>query len=163
VFVSAFDDAAVHAFELAALDYLVKPVSRQRLDEAVERVHRAAGAAPAGAEGLDADVLPVDMLRGGGTRLLARTSILYVQAHGDYVRVASDEGRFLLRARMGELEARWSQQGFARVHRGYLVNLRRAVEVRPQLNGTAVLVMADGAEVPIARRQVGELRRRLAV
>ena len=50
-----------------------------------------------------------------------------------------------------------------RVHRGYVVNLRRAVEVRPRLNGTAVLVMADGAEVPIARRQVGELRRRLGV
>jgi DNA-binding LytR/AlgR family response regulator len=164
VFVSAFDDAAVDAFELAALDYIVKPVSQRRLDEAIDRVRRAAGAAaPGDAEGLDADVLPVDNLRGGGTRLLARNSILYLQAHGDYVRVASDEGRYLLRARMGELEARWSSQGFARVHRGYLVNLRRAVEVRPQLNGTAVLVMADGAEVPIARRQVAELRRRLAV
>ena len=73
VFVSAFDDAAVDAFELAALDYLVKPVSRQRLDEAIERVRRATGAAPAGADGLDADVLPVDTLRGGGTRLLARS------------------------------------------------------------------------------------------
>jgi two-component system, LytTR family, response regulator LytT len=163
VFVSAFDDAAVDAFELEALDYLVKPVSSRRLDEAIDRVRRAARAAPLPAEGLDDDVLPVDMLRGGGTRLLARSSILYLQAHGDYVRVASDEGRFLLRARMAELEARWSGLGFARVHRGYLVNLRRAVEVRPQLNGTAVLVMADGAEVPIARRQVGELRRRLAV
>jgi len=164
VFVSAFDDAAVDAFELAALDYLVKPVSRRRLDDAIDRVRRARGAAsPAGTEGLDADVLPVDTLRGGGTRLLARSSILYLQAHGDYVRVASDEGRYLLRARMADLEARWSRHGFVRVHRGYLVNLRRAVEVRPQLNGTAVLVMADGTEVPIARRQVGELRRRLAV
>ncbi len=164
VFVSAFDDAAVDAFELAALDYLVKPVSRQRLDEAIDRVRRVRGVASAAPEeGLDADVLPVDTLRGGGTRLLARSSILYLQAHGDYVRVASDDGRFLLRARMADLEARWSRHGFARVHRGYLVNLRRAVEVRPQLNGTAVLVMADGAEFPIARRQVGELRRRLAV
>jgi DNA-binding LytR/AlgR family response regulator len=161
VFVSAFDDAAVDAFELAALDYIVKPVSRRRLDEAIDRVRRAAGATAA--DDADADVLPVDMLRGGGTRLLARESILYLQAHGDYVRVASDEGRYLLRARMAELEARWSGHGFARVHRGYLVNLRRAVEVRPQLNGTAVLVMSDGAEVPIARRQVAELRRRLAV
>jgi DNA-binding LytR/AlgR family response regulator len=163
VFVTAFDDAAVDAFELEALDYLVKPVSRQRLDEAIARVRRAAGAVPAGSEGVEGDVLPVDTLRGGGTRLLARSSILYLQAHGDYVRVASDEGRYLLRARMAELEARWSSQGFVRVHRGYLVNLRRAVELRPQLNGTAMLVMADGAEVPIARRQVGELRRRLAV
>jgi two-component system, LytTR family, response regulator LytT len=163
VFVSAFDDAAVDAFELAALDYIVKPVSRRRLDEAIDRVRRAAGAGGAAGESDEADLLPVDMLRGGGTRLLERSSILYLQAHGDYVRVASDEGRYLLRARMAELEARWSGHGFARVHRGYLVNLRRAVEVRPQLNGTAVLVMADGTEVPIARRQVAELRRRLAV
>jgi DNA-binding LytR/AlgR family response regulator len=163
VFVSAFDDAAVDAFELEALDYLVKPVSRKRLDEAIDRVRRAATTAPAGAGEPDADVLPVDALRGGGTRLLARSSILYLQAHGDYVRVASDDGRYLLRARISELEARWSDHGFARVHRGYLVNLRRAVEVRPRLNGTAVLVMADGAEVPIARRQVSGLRRRLAV
>lgn len=73
VFVSAFDDAAVDAFELAALDYLVKPVSRQRLDEAIDRVRRAQGVAAATEEGLDADVLPVDTLRGGGTRLLARS------------------------------------------------------------------------------------------
>ena len=79
------------------------------------------------------------------------------------MRVASDEGRFLLRARLGDLEERWAGHGFLRVHRGFVVNLRRAVEVRPRLNGTAVLVMSDGTEVPIARRQVGELRRKLRV
>ncbi len=162
VFVSAHDDFAVAAFELAALDYLVKPVSRQRLDEAVERVHAGRGSRRV-RRLLDDDVLPVDALRGGGTRLLPRSSILFLQAHGDYVRVSADEGRFLLRARLGELEERWAAHGFLRVHRGFVVNLRRAVEVRPRLNGTAVLVMADGAEVPIARRQVGELRRKLSV
>ncbi|HET9738316.1 MAG TPA: LytTR family DNA-binding domain-containing protein [Solirubrobacteraceae bacterium] len=161
VFVSAFDDAAVDAFELAAVDYLVKPVSRTRLDEAIERAARR-GASPEPAAPED-EMLAVDALRGGGTRLLARSTILYLQAHGDYVRVASTEGRFLVRARLTELEERWQGHGFARVHRGFVVNLRRAVEVRPRLNGTAVLVMADGAEVPIARRQVGELRRKLGV
>ena len=159
VFVSAFDDAAVSAFELAALDYLVKPVSRRRLDEAIDRVVRHA----ARPEVAEEETVAVDALRGGGTRLLPRSSILYLQAHGDYVRVASDDGRFLLRARLTELEERWTAHGFVRVHRGFVVNLRRAVEVRPRLNGTAVLVMADGAEVPIARRQVGELRRKLGV
>jgi DNA-binding LytR/AlgR family response regulator len=161
VFVSAFDDAAVDAFEVAAVDYLVKPVSRRRLDEAIERAaRRAAPQEPAA----DADeTLAVDALRGGGTRLLQRSSVLYLQAHGDYVRVASTEGRYLMRARLSELEERWAGHGFVRVHRGFVVNLRRAVEVRPRLNGTAVLVMADGAEVPIARRQVGELRRKLGV
>jgi DNA-binding LytR/AlgR family response regulator len=73
----------------------------------------------------------------------------------------SDEGRFLLRDALADVEERWTPFGFARVHRGYLANVRRATEVRPQLNGTAVLVLEDGSEVPIARRQVGELRRRL--
>jgi DNA-binding LytR/AlgR family response regulator len=159
VFVSAFDDAAVSAFELAALDYLVKPVSRRRLDEAIERIVRHVSTAAADGD----ETLAVDALRGGATRLVARSSILYLQAHGDYVRVASADGRFLVRARLSELEQRWAPHGFVRVHRGFVVNLRRAVEVRPRLNGTAVLVMADGAEVPIARRQVGELRRKLGV
>jgi two-component system, LytTR family, response regulator LytT len=159
VFVSAFDDAAVSAFELAALDYLVKPVSRRRLDEAIERIARHVSQAAADED----ETLAVDALRGGATRLVARSSVLYLQAHGDYVRVASADGRFLVRARLSELEERWAPHGFVRVHRGFVVNLRRAVEVRPRLNGTAVLVMADGAEVPIARRQVGELRRKLGV
>jgi two-component system, LytTR family, response regulator LytT len=161
VFVSAHDDFAVDAFELAAVDYLVKPVSRRRLDEAVARAARAAGT-PAPADPGE-EMVAVDALRGGGTRLLPRSSVLYLQAHGDYVRVASTEGRFLVRARLSELEERWQGAGFTRVHRGFVVNLRRAVEVRPRLNGTAVLVMADGTEVPIARRQVGELRRKLGV
>jgi DNA-binding LytR/AlgR family response regulator len=161
VFVSAFDDAAVGAFEVAAVDYLVKPVSRRRLDEAIERAARRA--APDEPVTDDHETLAVDALRGGGTRLLPRSSVLYLQAHGDYVRVASSEGRFLVRARLSDLEERWAGHGFVRVHRGFVVNLRRAVEVRPRLNGTAVLVMTDGAEVPIARRQVGELRRKLAV
>ena len=160
VFVSAFDDAAVDAFELDALDYLVKPVSRTRLDEAIERVARRSAIPEPPPED---ETVAVDALRGGGTRLLPRSSIVYLQAHGDYVRVASTEGRFLVRARLSELEERWESHGFVRVHRGFVVNLRRAVEVRPRLNGTAVLVMADGAEVPIARRQVGELRRKLSV
>jgi DNA-binding LytR/AlgR family response regulator len=168
VFVTAYESAAVEAFELRAVDYLMKPVSRARLDEALERVLAArgeplaaaeAGAAPDVAE--DGDVVPVDNLRGGGTRLVPRSEILYLQAHGDYVRVVTAEGRYLLRGRLSDIERRWQTFGFVRVHRGFVVNLRRAVEVRPKLNGTATVVFPNGAEVPIARRQVGELRRRL--
>jgi DNA-binding LytR/AlgR family response regulator len=155
VFVSAYETAAVDAFELGAVDYLVKPVSRRRLEEALARV--AATRAPAPAPG---DTVPVPTPR-GGTRLLPRASILCVQAYGDYVRIHSDEGRFLLREALADVEERWAPLGFARVHRGYLANLRRATEVRPRENGTAVLVLDDGFEVPIARRQVSELRRRL--
>ena len=98
---------------------------------------------------------------GGGTKLLQRADILYLQAHGDYVRVVTADGRYLVRGTLNEIERRWAPHGFHRVHRRFLVNLRRAAEVRPQLNGTAMLILADGAELPIARREVAELRRRL--
>ncbi len=169
VFVSAYENAAVEAFELHVLDYLMKPVGRRRLDDALARVAEAntaedpAGAEPAAATGRP-DVVPVATLRGGRTRLVARSSILYLEAHGDFVRVfAEDSGRFLLRRSLSEIAARWVDHGFVRVHRRYVVNLRRAVEVEPQLNGTAVLVLADGSRVPVARRSVAEMKRELAL
>ena len=153
IFVSAYESAAVEAFELRALDYLLKPVSRARVAEALARVSsRPADDAP--------DTLAVDV-PGGGTRLVRRDDVLYLQAHGDYVRVVARGGRFLVRGTLGEIERRWAPHGFHRVHRRFLVNLRSAAEVRPQANGTALLILADGAELPIARREVAELRRRL--
>jgi DNA-binding LytR/AlgR family response regulator len=154
IFVSAYESAAVEAFELRALDYLLKPVSRARVAEALARI----AAPPPAPE--EPDTLAVDVA-GGGTRLVRREDVLYLQSHGDYVRVVTPDGRFLMRGTLGEIERRWEPHGFHRVHRRFLVNLRRAVEVRPQLNGTALLYLADGAELPIARREVAELRRRL--
>ena len=157
VFVSAYETGAVGAFELKALDYLMKPVSRRRLSEALDRVREArAAAAPPRSD----DVVPLPTLR-GGTRLVPRESILFLQADGDYVRVICDEERFLMRGRVSDLARRWRPHGFVQVHRGYVANLRRAVEVRPQLNGTATLAFPDGREIPVARRKVSELRREL--
>lgn len=152
VFVSAYESAAVEAFELRALDYLMKPVSTARVAEALGRI--------ATIPEDTTQTLAVDA-PGGGTRLLQRADILYLQAHGDYVRVVTADGRHLVRGTLNEIERRWAPHGFHRVHRRYLVNLARVTETRPQLNGTAALILADGAELPIARREVAELRRRL--
>ena len=171
VFVTGHPDAAVEAFEIQALDFLVKPVSRERLEAALDRVEAqarppappAAGdgaAAAAGAPG-GPDVVAVDNPKGGGKRLVRLETISIAQANGDYARIVCDDGRFLLRTPLSQLERDWSPSGFARVHRAYLVNLTHAVELRAQLNGTAVLIMRDGTEVPVARRNVAALRRRL--
>jgi DNA-binding LytR/AlgR family response regulator len=163
VFVSAYEEGAVGAFELQALDYLMKPVSRRRIDEALERILNASEQRPAAepiADGAD-EIIAVEHARGGATSLVPRSAILYVQAHGDYVRIVSAESRYLMRGRLSSIERRWQAHGFHRVHRGYVANLRRAVELRPTLNGTAMIVFSDGSEIPVARRQVAELRRRL--
>jgi two-component system, LytTR family, response regulator LytT len=169
VFVTGHPDAAVEAFEIQALDFLVKPVGRERLEAALNRVEaQARPAAPGPAEGPPPaaatggpDVVAVDNPKGGGKRLVRLETIAIAQANGDYARIVCDDGRFLLRTPLSQLEKEWAAAGFARVHRAYLVNLTHAVELRAQLNGTAVLVMRDGTEVPVARRNVAALRRRL--
>jgi DNA-binding LytR/AlgR family response regulator len=174
VFVTGHPDAAVEAFEIQALDFLVKPVGRERLEAALDRVEAqsrpnsapmttpdaVAPGTPAGTGG-GPDVVAVDNPKGGGKRLVRLETISIAQANGDYARIVCDDGRFLLRTPLSQLEKEWSPAGFARVHRAYLVNLTQAVELRAQLNGTAVLVMRDGTEVPVARRNVAALRRRL--
>jgi DNA-binding LytR/AlgR family response regulator len=173
VFVSAYDNAAVEAFELRALDYLLKPVSRRRLEEAVERVSTAielSAAEPSSgptvqpaASGSESDTIAVATLRSGATRLIARSAILYVQSHGDFVRIVTADGRYLLRATLGDIERRWEPFGFVRIHRQYVANLHRAVELRPLFGGTAELLFPEGQTIPIARRHAAELSRRLAV
>jgi DNA-binding LytR/AlgR family response regulator len=175
VFVSAYDSAAVDAFELHALDYLRKPVARARVEEAVERVAVAVESAHEGADErgtrhdgrnghrADEETIAVANMHGGTTRLLARSSILYVQSYGDFVRVVTADGRYLLRSTLAEIEERWDREGFFRVHRQYVANLRQAVELRPQLGGTAELAFPGDQVIPVARRHAGELGRRLSV
>jgi DNA-binding LytR/AlgR family response regulator len=173
VFVSAYDSAAVDAFELRALDYLRKPVSRRRIEEALGRVtgaldaaeHVAARDHPAEQRhpAAETEMVAVANARRGTTRLIPRNSILYAQSHGDFVRIVTEDGRYLLRSTLSDIERRWEQYGFVRVHRQYLANLHKAVELRPLLGGTAELAFAEGQTVPIARRHVAELGRRLGV
>src|SRR5215207_948853 len=170
VFVTGHPDAAVEAFEIQALDLLVKPGGRARLESALTRVEAqarpAAVEAPAAegagaATGAGPDVVAVDNPKGGGKRLVRLETISIAQANGDYARIVCDDGRFLLRTPLTQLEKDWTPLGFARVHRAWLVNLAHAVELRAQQNGTAVLVLRDGTEIPVARRNVAALRRRL--
>jgi DNA-binding LytR/AlgR family response regulator len=174
VFVSAYDNAAVDAFELHALDYLRKPVGRRRVEEAIERVAAAVEATvgerrPGGASSgpmppaEDHEMIAVANLHGGSTRLLARRQVLYVQSYGDFVRIVTTDGRYLLRSTLAEIERRWEPHGFVRVHRQYVANLRNAVELSPMLGGTAELTFADGQTIPVARRHTTELSRRLSL
>ncbi|MFZ0976007.1 MAG: LytTR family DNA-binding domain-containing protein [Solirubrobacteraceae bacterium] len=174
VFVSAHDTAAVDAFELRAVDYVRKPVSRRRLEEALERVAAAVEATETQPEGngrrvraaespAASEMIAVSGARTGSTRLINRGSILYVQSHGDFVRIVTEDGRYLLRTTLNEIEGRWEQFEFVRVHRQYVANLARAVELRPLFGGTAELALACGQSIPVARRHVADLSRRLGI
>lgn len=167
VFVTAHEDKAVAAFDVGAVDYLLKPIRQNRLDEAVRRVAaaapKAASAEPAQPEDRDWNVVPAEL--GGITHLVPRDSIGWVEAEGDYARLHSATGAHLVRIPLSTLETRWRDHGFQRIHRSYLVSLRQVTGLRTAEGAVLVRLRANGTspavELPVSRRQARELRDRL--
>jgi DNA-binding LytR/AlgR family response regulator len=164
VFVTAHDDKAVAAFDVGAIDYLLKPIRQDRLDEAVRRVGAARSAEPVVADDEpDSDVVPAEL--GGVTHLVPRDSIGWVEAEGDYARLHSASGSHLVRIPLSTLETRWRERGFQRIHRSYLVALRLVTGLRTSDGAVLVRLRANGSspavELPVSRRQARELRDRL--
>jgi DNA-binding LytR/AlgR family response regulator len=161
IFVTAFEQHAVEAFELQAVDYLLKPVRPERLSDAIRRLgappRRADGDDPDGEEDLDR----IAVETGGRTRMVERDSIRFVEASGDYVRLHTDDGAFLVRMPISALEDAWRDAGFVRVHRRYLIAIRHVTELRGRPGGGYDLVLA-GQELPVSRRHARELRDRLS-
>lgn len=155
VFVTAYDQHAVDAFELAATDYLMKPVRPERLHEALSRVLDGSEA-PAGPAEPD-ETIPVEL--GGVTRFVQRSSVRYVEAQGDYARLHTDTGTHLIRVPLSTLEERWGAAGFVRIHRSTLVSLPHVEEVRID-GGRCTVVLGDDTLV-VSRRHTRELRESL--
>ncbi|WP_077489149.1 LytR/AlgR family response regulator transcription factor [Sinomonas mesophila] len=158
VFVTADEDHALEAFDLAAVDYLLKPVRPERLERCVARVAelREATGAPAGAEPA---VITVE--QGGVTRMIRRDDVTFVQAQGDYARLHTDGASYLVRVPLSDLERQWGPAGFVRIHRSYLVAMDAVRQLRLSAAQPTVVV-GGGAELPVSRRLLPGLRERLA-
>ena len=164
VFVTAHEEKAVAAFEVGALDYLLKPIREERLDAALRRVLAARGTeSMQSAEDPGDDVIPVEL--GGVTQLVRCDTIGWVEADGDYARLHTSSGSHLVRIPLSTLEERWRSRGFQRVHRSYLVALKMVTGLRTSNATTMVRLRANGAsppvELPVSRRQAREIRDRL--
>ena len=148
VFVTADDAGAVEAFDLEAVDYVLKPVRVERLQRALGRAIDV-GATPAADE-----AVPVTV--GGVTRMIRRADVRWVQAQGDYSRLYTTASDHLVRVPLSELAERWADAGFVRVHRSTLVHRDAIVEVR--LSGSAPTVVLGEIELPVSRRLVPAVR-----
>ncbi|TDB76179.1 response regulator transcription factor [Actinomadura sp. KC216] len=162
VFVTAHDDCAVTAFELGALDYLLKPVRPERLAESVRRVAGAVdrpAPAPAaeGARDPEDEMIPVEL--GGRTRLVSRRAVTHVEAQGDYVRLHTADGGYLVRMPLSALTKRWEAAGFIRIHRSTLVASAHITEVR--FDGGRAAVQIGDELLQVSRRHTREVRDRL--
>ncbi|MDQ3885866.1 MAG: LytTR family DNA-binding domain-containing protein [Actinomycetota bacterium] len=168
VFVTANEERAIEAFDVGAVDYVMKPITSERLEDTMRRVmqlRREAAQSDAGVAGEgptgDEEVIPVELA--GTTKLVPRSSVRWVEAHGDYARLHTPEGSHLVRIPLAQLEDRWSDAGFVRIHRSYLVALPLITELRMCTSGYMVQIGtgADAKELPVSRRHTRELKDRL--
>lgn len=165
IFTTAYSEHAVRAFELGAVDYLLKPFGPRRLAAAMERVR--------GAIGAPATVDPIERLSGalaGGpiSRLFVRIGgslvplplekVSRLEADGDYVIVHADGVKHVLHLSLSSLEGRLDPRRFTRVHRAHIVNLDHVKTFRPDSRGNLEAELVDGARVPVSRSRAQEIR-----
>ncbi len=169
IFVTAYDKYAIRAFELNALDYLVKPFDDQRLRVAVGRAREALRVSQESDFGRRAAKAMVDirdlknpltsgagpdriLVRNGGKFVVVRVSeIDWVEASGDYVCLHVNKHTWLVRETIGAFAQRYRSYGLHRIHRSALVNADKIIELRPLDNGEFTVVLQDGRELKMSR------------
>jgi DNA-binding LytR/AlgR family response regulator len=167
VFVTAYEEYAVAAFEAAAVDYLVKPVSNARLAQCVLKLqHSAAPRSDLGAvlKELEQAKQPghlawVHTGAGNTTRVLSVAEILYFQSGDKYTEVVTAEGRHVIRTSLKELLRRLDPEQFAQIHRSTLVNLHFVAKLERDVLGRAILHLKNHPNVlPVGRAYVSRFR-----
>jgi two-component system LytT family response regulator len=169
VFVTAHDNFAIRAFEVHAVDYLLKPVGATRFEAALKRAkERLEGKAPANATSaadLAAAARPpaqyverIPVRDGSRVFIIPVAKLDYVEAQDDYVALASEGKKHLKQQTIGSLESALDPSRFLRVHRSYIVNLERVAKIEPYSKDSHVAVLTTGAQLPVSRAGYVRLR-----
>lgn len=156
VFVTAYEQHAVEAFDVQAVDYVLKPVRAQRLAEAVRRAVEAQGGTAGPTTEADEEIA-VEL--GGVTRFVRRSSVLFVEAAGDYARLHTGAGSHLIRVPLSTLEERWAAAGFVRIHRSTLINVRHVSELL--MEAGRFQVRLGGHTLTVSRRHTRQVKDQL--
>ncbi len=167
IFVTAYSEHAVKAFELEAVDYLVKPVTADRLADAVEKVKRGERSQISrggnGERKIQINRIPVE--KAGKKILLPIEDIIFISSKDDYSYIHTADARYISSTPLRILEERLAENVFYRVHRRYLVNLNMVSEITPMYGGTFTLTVKDNArtQIPVSRRRSAGLKETLGL
>ncbi len=169
IFVTAYDTFAIKAFEVHAIDYLLKPISAARFESALERAkERLSGKLPSAplpvadlalAARPPAQYLDRIPVRDGSSVFIIPVGKLdYAEAQDDYVALVSEGKKHLKQQTISSLETALDPSRFLRVHRSYIVNLERVVKIEPYGKDTYVAVLSGGVQLPVSRAGHARLR-----
>lgn len=165
IFVTAYDQYAMRAFEVHAVDYLLKPIGRERFEVAIERAKSRLGKKmPPAAELAAAARPPKQFLERivvrDGTRvtLIPAGKLDYAEAQDDYVALASAGKKHLKQQTIAGLEACLDPQRFVRIHRSYVVNFERVVRIEPYGKDSRLAILTDGTRLPVSKAGYSRLK-----
>ena len=173
IFVTAYDQYALRAFEVHALDYLLKPFDRERFDKALQRVKYQIARERAGTMNRELVALLADLksrpkplerlvIKAGGRVFFLRVDeIDWIEAAANYVKLHTGKEAHLLRETINGLAAKLDPDKFLRIHRSIIVNLERVKELQPWFHGDYVVILQDGTQLTSSRNYRERLRKLL--
>ena len=165
IFTTAFDQYAMDAFEAHAVDYLLKPITRERFDKAVAKWLKNAAKAeapkplPALAENTAAGYAQRIVVKDrGAIRIIPAADIKYIEAADDYVKIFTTDGTFLKKATMGHIEASLDPAQFVRVHRSVIIPVSQIGKIEPYEKEGHIARLQCGAAVPVSKAGMAKLK-----
>lgn len=165
IFTTAFDEYAIKAFETHAVDYLLKPFTKERFDKALEKFFNQAPVQKKNTEDLlqSATQLPSQSERivvktAGKIKIIPVPEILFLEAADDYVKIHTKEGTFLKNKTMSFFENTLSQEQFVRTHRSYILNVQEITRIDPYEKENHLAILRSGARIPVSKNGYGKLR-----
>jgi len=165
IFTTAFDEYALKAFETHAIDYLLKPVIRARLDKAMEKWLTTATVkqSPAMTPMLDNNIYEgyqhrVVVKDNGLIRIIPAQEIHYIEADDDYVRIVTKAGQYLKKSTLSHIEQTLDPQQFVRVHRSYLIPVNQLMRIEPYEKESHIALLQCGAKVTVSKTGMSKLK-----
>jgi len=166
IFVTAYDQFALKAFEVHAVDYLLKPFSKERFEEALvrakERVGSNASAVPKLLEQVREHIKPLERIlikEGSTVRVIPADTIDYIEAQDDYAAFHVSGKSHLKQQRLADLETLLDQRRFVRIHRSYILNLDRLAKLEPYAKDSKMAVLKDGTQLAVSRAGYERLKK----
>jgi two-component system, LytTR family, response regulator len=171
IFTTAFDEYAIKAFETHAVDYLLKPFSKERFDKAIQKwsEQKMAPAAAATETLLEAASLTpgqnqrIVVKNGSKIKIIPVQEVLYLEAADDYVKIHTTDSYYLKNKTMAHFEKALDTQQFARCHRSYLVNVQHIARIDPYEKDGHLAILKSGAKVPVSKTGYVKLRQVLGL